>query len=103
MLQTTVATSGRSEHVGALFEGYLRVGPLIKTICVTSDDGSKLFLDKILVIDNDGLHGPEKKCSSDIQEGLFALKLEFFEHTGGALCILEWGPNENDLTVVVAH
>ena len=55
------------------------------------------------MIDNDGLHGPEKKCSSDIQEGLFALKLEFFEHTGGALCILEWGPNENDLTVVVAH
>ena len=60
-------SSGRSDFVGALFEGDIFVYPPIKTICVTSDDGSKLFLNNNLVINNDGLHGDVKKFYSDIQ------------------------------------
>ena len=90
------AGSGRGDFVGALFEGYLYVDPIIQTICVTS---SKLYLDDVLVIDNDGTHAPRKKCTT-VSDGVYKFDLEFFEHDRGAMLVLEWGPNQNNLRVV---
>ena len=93
------ASSGKTDHVAALFEGYLYVDPIIKKICVTSDDGSKLYLDDTMVIDNDGLHAERTKCAS-ITEGVYKLDLEYFENDGIAKLTLSWGPNTSELRVV---
>jgi len=78
-------SSGRTDNVAALFEGYIYLEPsLEEMICVTSDDGSKLYLNDTLVIDNDGLHGMQKKCASIPTEGVYKLDLEYFENGGSS-------------------
>ena len=61
--------------------------------CITSDDGSKLFVNGEMVIDNDGLHGNVRKCGSvETADGQIDIAVEFFERGGGATLILEWSP-----------
>jgi hypothetical protein len=93
------ASSGRADNVAALFEGYLYVDPIIKKICVTSDDGAKLYLDDTLVVDNDGLHATRRRCGN-VSDGVYKLDLEYFEAQGEAKLVLSWGPNTNSLRVV---
>ena len=61
--------------------------------CITSDDGSKLFINGEMVIDNDGLHGNVRKCGSvEVEDPEIDVGIEFFERGGGATLILEWSP-----------
>jgi len=61
--------------------------------CVTSDDGSKLFINGEMVIDNDGLHSNRRKCGSvEVENPEIDVAVEFFERGGGATLILEWKP-----------
>ena len=46
---------------------------------------SKLFVDKKLIVDNDGRHGLGKKCSAtDLEAGQHSLRIEFFRADGQA-------------------
>jgi hypothetical protein len=96
------AGSGRADSVGALFQSYLYVDAVVEKICVTSDDGSKLFLDDLLVIDNDGMHSVRKICA-DVSPGVYKLDLEYFERFGGAHLVLEWGRPGGGLRTVPAR
>ena len=50
-----------------------------------SDDGSKLYVNGDLVVDNDGLHGPVTRDGTvDLEAGEYEIKVLFFEHHGGA-------------------
>jgi len=62
---------------------------------LTSDDGSKLFIDGQEVINNDGLHGAITKNSLiNLTAGLHRIEVHFFERTGGQRLDVEWqGPN----------
>ncbi len=45
-----------------------------------SDDGSKLFIDGELIIDNDGLHAPEiKKGKIKLAKGLHRINVQYFQ------------------------
>lgn len=49
-----------------------------------SDDGSQLYLDGKLVVDNDGMHGLEEaKGAVPLQKGLHKIKVTYFEKNGG--------------------
>ena len=49
-----------------------------------SDDGSKLYVDGAVVVDNDGLHGPRTVANSVyLTVGDHSLRVEFFERGGG--------------------
>lgn len=49
-----------------------------------SDDGSRLFLNRSKLIDNDGLHGTEmKQADLELEKGYYAFVLEFFQGAGG--------------------
>ncbi len=51
-----------------------------------SDDGSRLYIDDVLIVDNDGLHGPTTVVNSvTLTPGLHDLRVEMFEKTGGQL------------------
>ena len=54
------------------------------TFYTSSDDGSKLYLNGGLVVNNDGLHGVRERSGSIILGvGFHLLVVEFFERTGG--------------------
>ena len=50
----------------------------------TSDDGSKLYIENTVVVDNDGLHPPETVTGQIfLNPGSYSLRVEFFEQGGG--------------------
>lgn len=58
-----------------------------------SDDGSRLFIDDQLVIDNDGLHSMRsREARVTLEAGYHPLEIFFFERYGTAGLILEWQP-----------
>ena len=59
----------------------------------SSDDGSRLFIDGKLVVDNGGPHGMgEKLGATELTAGDHELKIEFFEGGVTAGCIVGWTP-----------
>jgi len=75
--------------------GFLRIEtPGDYTLCLSSDDGSKLWLDGALTINNDGTHGMrEYSATRTLAAGDHAVRVEFFDNTSAAGLILSWsGP-----------
>ena len=57
----------------------------------TSDDGSQLFINGQLVVDNDGLHGAQTVSSSLLLEkGLHPVVVTMFEQGGGDVLSAQW-------------
>lgn len=54
------------------------------TFYLSSDDGSMLYLDKLLLIDNDGRHGTayEKSVAVALLKGCHRILINFFEYNG---------------------
>lgn len=87
--------SGRADYVAARFEGWLRVPATgVWNLSTESDDGSRLFVNGQLLVNNDGLHGMVDRTGSvALEAGLHAIVVEFFENGGGAGEIVRWeGP-----------
>jgi len=73
------------------------------TFYLKSDDGSKLWINKQLLIDNDGLHGMrEKKSTLSLEEGFHTVRIEFFENKGGAGLIFSYKSKTFNKCVVPA-
>ncbi len=64
------------------------------TFWLTSDDGSLLWLDRELLVDNDGWHAMQTKSATlELTAGSHDLRLEVYEESGGEGLTLEWaGP-----------
>lgn len=66
------------------------------TFTTRSDDGSKLFLDGVEIVDNDGLHGARTETSAgqSLAAGTYTLVATFFERGGGQIMEVEMsGPD----------
>lgn len=60
---------------------------------LTSDDGSRLWIDDKLVINHDGLHGADPKDATvELTGGYHSLRIEHFERDGGQQLSLAWKP-----------
>ncbi|MFY9342948.1 MAG: alpha-L-fucosidase [Planctomycetota bacterium] len=80
------------EHVAFVYRGFV-VAPTdeLYRFALSSDDGSKLWIDGTLVVDNDGLHGAvEKRGAIGLAKGLHAIEVVWFNKTGGAELSLKW-------------
>jgi len=79
------------EAYGYVFEGWIKVpADGVYTFYVSSDDGSRLWIDDVL-IDNDGAHSlTEKSAEIPLAEGFHAIKLHFFENSGGDELYVHW-------------
>lgn len=64
------------------------------TFFITSDDGSRLYIDRKEVIDNDGLHGmSEKSGTMQLDAGLHEIVVTYFDNGGGDGLKVDWtGP-----------
>jgi alpha-L-fucosidase len=84
--------SPREEEFGVLFRGILtipRTGEY--TFYLTSDDGSRLYIDSRQVVDHDGLHGMvEKSGTITLKKGKYPIEIPYFEKTGGNGITLFW-------------
>lgn len=83
---------GVGERVLLRYRGWLRVpADDVYRFVLTSDDGSRLWLDGRLVVDNDGLHGPvERRGEIALARGMHAIEVVWFNRTGGAELGLSW-------------
>ena len=91
----TFAGSGLEDFVGAVFEGVLIVDTEdVYTLFIDSSDGSKLYIDGQLVIDNDGLHNMrEREVTFGLRQGMYRITIEFFENRATAGLIFRWRSN----------
>jgi alpha-L-fucosidase len=82
-----------AEHVALKFTGRIYVeDPDVFVFELTSDDGSKLWIDDDLVIDNDGLHSAlSKRGRAALGIGWHTVVVGWFNKTGGAELSLKCG------------
>ena len=69
------------DHFGYIFEGYIDIPAKgIYQFYTYSDDGSQLFIDGNLVVDNDGGHSARRREGKiALEAGLHPIKLYYFE------------------------
>jgi putative heme-binding domain-containing protein len=74
------------------------------TFYTESDDGSRLYIDGKLVVNNDGLHGMDEKSGKvTLKAGPHALLATYFNNGGGEGYKVSWqGPGVNKGTIPVA-
>ena len=88
--------AGLSENFGLVFEGEINISEKgTYDFSLGSDDGSRLYINDKLVVDNDGVHSmTTKKGKIKLDSGKAKLKLEYFEKGGQEELALEMsGPN----------
>jgi outer membrane protein OmpA-like peptidoglycan-associated protein len=66
---------------------------------LTSDDGSRLFIDGREVIDNDGIHGVDwQQAEVTLSAGIHEVRVQYFQGPREDVAlVLEWGPDEENL------
>ncbi len=82
-----------------LWEGFIEITETGRyTFSTESDDGSWLFIDDKLVVDNGGTHGIQYKSDSiHLTEGLHRIKVKYFDSAWGAVMKLLWSsPGESE-------
>lgn len=84
-----------SEHLAVTYQGLITVPrDDVYTFSLASDDGSTLWVDEELVVDNDGLHGTlEKRGRIALAAGKHhQIEVRWFNKTGGAELEVKWAP-----------
>ena len=93
-----------SKQFAVVWTGVLRIpkdGSF--TLYLKSDDGSRLFLDGKLIVDNDGKHRMDEDSKAvDLKAGDHDLKIEYFQNEDKAGCVLSWKYEGVDKQVVPA-
>lgn len=81
-----LAREQKQAHFGLSFDGFVEVQTsALYMFELTSDDGSKLTIDGVVVVDNDGPHAAITKTGSiALAAGKHALHVEWFNATGDA-------------------
>jgi len=95
---TTLPTVGlhwdaAREFVAREYTGFIRIPATeMYEFALTSDDGSRLWIDGRLVIDHDGLHSTEMKLGyAPLAEGWHVVRVAWFNKSGGAALGLRFG------------
>ena len=83
----------RKENAGLVFEGYVKLSSTaIYSFYLSSDDGSKLWLDGEAVLDNDGRHGNEIVSGKiPLKAGFHAIRIAYFNASGDGVLQLSYG------------
>ena len=91
----------QDSNFGVVFAGYINIPATGEYTFVTgSDDGSKLFIDGQLVVNNDGLHGlREQEGTVTLTEGLHPIMVSYFERSGSEKLNVYWKNTAHGVTV----
>lgn len=86
----------RDSNYGFVFEGSITIFEAGNHIFYTnSDDGSKLYINDIEVVNNDGSHGDKEEHGSlELTQGTHNIRVTYYQGTGGqSLSVYYDGPN----------
>ena len=80
------------ENFGVVFRGNIetpKTGDYVFTL--NSDDGSRLLINRKVVVDHDGVHGPSSKSGKiNLKKGLHHIEVQYFEASGGEELYVGW-------------
>ena len=84
--------SWAGDWFGMQFDGYIDVPKDNNYLFrLSSDDGSRFYLDNQLIIDNDGFHGTDSRDGEmALKAGLHPIKVTYFQGSGGKTVNLSW-------------
>lgn len=87
----------REDHFGVKFHGFISIPTGGNyTFYLLSDDGSKLYIDGKLIVDNDGLHGEvEKTGNVELSPGRHSIKVDYFDNINGEALKLMYNKNNS--------
>ncbi len=90
----------QNDYFNFQFSGYLNIeAEGTYYFDITSDDGSRLYIDGVLIADNDGKHGRRTVASEGIHltAGPHAIVVEYFDDVGGQYLSVRYkGPGVGD-------
>lgn len=73
------------------------------TLCIENDDGARVYLHEIRVIDDWHGHPRKQNCKRiNVEKGWHPLRIDFFEHSGPAWLRLTVGPSPKQQQLVPA-
>jgi len=100
--QIDVRRALQPERAGYRYSGFLNIpGADVYEFALTSDDGSRLTIDGTVVVDNDGLHGAQRKRGViALAEGPHAIVVEYFNKTGNSELELLMAPAGGELAIL---
>ena len=77
----------REEQFAFVYSGYIKIPEQsVYAFYSESDDGSKVYIDDILVVNNDGLHSMQERTGTiALNIGFHKIRVEYFERTGSEL------------------
>ncbi|HEY6506041.1 MAG TPA: alpha-L-fucosidase [Chitinophagaceae bacterium] len=75
----------RTDKFALTFNGYIKIAnDNVYHFSTISDDGSKLFIDDVEVVNNDGQHGTEEKSGkAALKKGYHKIRVLYFDSGGG--------------------
>ncbi|VAX28217.1 Alpha-1,2-mannosidase [hydrothermal vent metagenome] len=90
---------------GYIYEGFIKA-PVdgLYTFYLESNDGSVLFLDNKLIIDNDGDHMLQTLYAKvALKKGFHSMKLKYFQMGGGKKLLVRWEKPNSDIEEIPAE
>ncbi|MEX6687513.1 fibronectin type III domain-containing protein [Danxiaibacter flavus] len=91
-----LSVSPLQTNYGIRYDGVINIKTAgAYTFYTTSDDGSSLYIDGNLVVNNDGAHGAQEKSGNvTLTAGVHSIRTYYFQKTGGASLTVSYkGPN----------
>lgn len=101
-----IELAGRDEHFGMVFDGTLQISQTARyDFQLASDDGSRLSIDGITIIEHDGLHGASlRKGSAKLTKGIHSVRIEYFAYGKPNSLVASWsGPTFSDAPLAKAN
>ena len=97
-----MAPESMTDRFAAIFEGAIYASGCGRYVfSLSSDDGSRLFIDGELLIDNDGNHSmTEKTAAIALSEGLHDIRVEYYENEGESGLKLSWGKEGDPVDII---
>lgn len=89
----SIAPRQQNDNFVFAFDGFIEVlNTGNHTFFTTSDDGSRLYINGTLVVNNDGAHGPVEVSGiyNFTTTGKFPIRVTFFEQGGGETLEVRW-------------
>ena len=90
----TIADDPKKEWTARLYSGYISISEdHVYKFAVRSDDGSRLWIDGQLVVNNDGLHSPNEVIGvAPLSQGWHHIRVDWFNASGGADLLVRMAP-----------
>ena len=94
----TINEDGSKDHFGYIYSAYIKVPESgVYRFYTYSDDGSRLFIDGVEIVNNDGGHSARRaEGKANLAAGFHKLELHYFENYMGQA--LEVGFSTKDIT-----